>query len=91
MMTILLVCLMCLAQMVVRAGECGTVTKKSFEDEHCKKLVKEETLPAEDSKECNEAAEAGHSHKLVCGANLEMIQYNQPNCAGEGESQAISP
>merc|ERR1711935_1182226 len=77
--------------MVVRAGECGDVTKKTYSDENCKNFVKEEVLPAKDSKECNEAEEAGHTHKLECGANMVMMEYKQANCTGDGISQASSP
>ena len=71
---------LCLAGGELNAQECGTITKKTYKDDNCKELIKEEELPAKDSKMCQDPDNSKHSYMIHCETNMIMIEYEKANC-----------
>ena len=83
---------MCVATGVLYAAECGTVTKKTYKDDNCKELMKEEELPAKDSRLCQDPDNSPkNSYMIHCETNMILFEYDKPNCTGEFREVAQSP
>ena len=74
---------LCIAAGVTNAGECGNVTKKTYGDNNCKTLIKEETLPGKDSRMCQNPDNSEKSYKISCDSVMYMYEYPGRNCTGE--------